>query len=205
MKNTEGSKKQKKFNKGILKYISLKTLIILLVFLIFNGYAWFIYITKVSTSITVHVNSWDIEFAANGQTTTTDLTLNVATIKPGMTNYVQTVDVTNNGETDATLSYSYKSVTIFGTTYAVGQGYTANQLKQMMENDNPFKMSVTYTTADVTSTNSGQYTITITWPFESGDDDLDTQWGEQAYDFLTANPGADCLTIVLELIASQVN
>ena len=205
MKNTEKANKQKKFNKGILKYISLKTLLILLVFLIFNGYAWFIYVTKVSTSITVHVNSWDIEFTANGNTSTTDLTLNVATIKPGMTNYVQTVDVTNNGETDATLSYSYKSVTIFGTLYDISTGYTPTQLKQMMETDNPFKVSVTYTNTNVTTTNNGQYTITISWPFESGNDTLDTQWGEQAYDFLTANPGADCLIIVLELIASQAN
>lgn len=48
----------------ILKKIKLRNLIVLIILLAFNTYAWFIYTTRVSSEITAHVSSWDVEFIA---------------------------------------------------------------------------------------------------------------------------------------------
>lgn len=48
----------------ILKKIKLRNLIVLIILLAFNTYAWFIYTTRVSSELTAHVSSWDVEFIA---------------------------------------------------------------------------------------------------------------------------------------------
>ena len=46
----------------ILKKIKIRNIIILIVLLMFNTYAWFIYATKVSMNLSVHVSSLNVEF-----------------------------------------------------------------------------------------------------------------------------------------------
>ena len=48
----------------ILKKIKIRNIIILIVLLMFNTYAWFIYTTKVSTDLTAHVSAWNVDFVA---------------------------------------------------------------------------------------------------------------------------------------------
>ena len=46
----------------IKKYVKLRTLIILVVLLVFNSYAWFVFATRVSGGLSAHVTSWNVTF-----------------------------------------------------------------------------------------------------------------------------------------------
>ena len=50
----------------------------------------------------------------------------------------------------------------------------------------------------------GSYTISVEWPYESGNDEQDTFWGEAAYDFNEENPNTASLSLTIILIAQQI-
>ena len=94
----------------ILKKIKIKNLLILIFLLIFNTYAWFIYATRVSTNLTAHVSSWNIEFVSGTGEITTNLLIEVDRIYPGMDKFEKSVEVHNKGETAAVLEYEIESL-----------------------------------------------------------------------------------------------
>ena len=60
----------------------------------FNTYAWFIYATKVDTSLSVHVSSWNVEFVSLGGESIKDLVIEVERIYPGMETFEKTMPET---------------------------------------------------------------------------------------------------------------
>ena len=50
---------------------------------------------------------------------------------------------------------------------------------------------------------SGSFVIKVEWPFESGNDELDTLWGNKAYEFYSVYPDSNSIEIQLSLIATQ--
>src|SRR5574344_491029 len=102
-KKMEKVEKTKKNKKGIFKYVTLKTLIILVVLCVFNSYAWFIFATRASMNLTVHVSSWNINFKVGDEVVSTNMIIDVGKIYPGMNNFQKVITVTNTGETQATL------------------------------------------------------------------------------------------------------
>ena len=195
--------KNKKKTKSILKYINTKTIIILIVLLSFNAYAWFIYITKASLELDVHVAAWDITFQAGEEEITNDVVLEVDKIYPGMEDYVQEIEVHNRGEISADLLYKIMSIEIFGEKFEVGDQYTSDDLQNML-NSYPFKITIESSTDQIEAgTGQGKFTIKVTWPFESGNDELDTYYGNKSYEFQTNNPQAKSLIVKFELTAKQ--
>ena len=195
--------KNKKKTKSILKYINTKTIIILIVLLSFNAYAWFIYITKASLELDVHVAAWDITFQAGEEEITNDVVLEVDKIYPGMEDYVQEIEVHNRGEISADLLYKIMSIEIFGEKFEVGDQYTSDDLQNML-NSYPFKITIESSTDQIEAgTGQGKFTIKVTWPFESGNDELDTYYGNKSYEFQTNSPQAKSLIVKFELTAKQ--
>lgn len=195
--------KNKKKTKSILKYINTKTIIILIVLLSFNAYAWFIYITKASLELDVHVAAWDITFQAGEEEIANDVVLEVDKIYPGMEDYVQEIEVHNRGEISADLSYKIMSIEIFGEKFEVGDQYTSDDLQNML-NSYPFKITIESSTDQIEAgTGQGKFTIKVTWPFESGNDELDTYYGNKSYEFQTNSPQAKSLIVKFELTAKQ--
>ena len=48
-----------------------------------------------------------------------------------------------------------------------------------------------------------RFNIDVTWPCESGDDDLDTYWGNLAYNYKLSHPNMSCITISAEIRVNQ--
>lgn len=71
-----------KFLKQVLKRVKLKTLILLIVLLMFNAYAWFVYTSKVSGNLTAHIESWDVTFQVGEQDAITNVLFDVDKIYP---------------------------------------------------------------------------------------------------------------------------
>lgn len=192
----------------IIKKIKLRNLIILVVLLAFNTYAWFIYTTKVSLDLTAHVSAWDVQFVSKEGGITSNMLIEVERVCPGMDNFEKIIEVNNRGEVGATLSYEIESLKIMGNTLEVSEtsGLTSEDIENKMKTEYPFKINIEKDDEGLVSgTGNGSFRITVEWPFESGDDVKDTEWGNRAYEYYSLHPGENCIELKLILKATQKN
>lgn len=190
----------------VFKKVKIKNLIILIFLLIFNTYAWFIYATRVSADLSVHVSSWNVEFVTGEGDITTNIEIVVDRIYPGMETFERTIEVHNKGETKAVLDYEIESLKIMDDTYVVNEetGLTTQDIENRIKTEYPFKINIEKNDNQLEQgSKDGYFKITIEWPFDSGDDEKDTIWGNKAYEYYALNPGEKSIELKLQLIATQ--
>lgn len=189
--------------KKILKHIKIKNLIILIFLLLFNTYAWFIYATKVSMDLKAHVTSWDIEFVSNSGEIVTNFEFDVENVYPGMENFEKTIWVNNRGDSNADLKYEIEFLRVMDEYYEVGDEYSSDDIMQILQNY-PFKIIIEKNDSEInTASRSGYFKVSIAWDLDSGDDELDTLWGNKAYQYNKDNPDKPSIQLKLNLLASQ--
>lgn len=187
----------------IIKTVKLKTLILLIVLLSFNSYAWFIYATKVSSGMNAHITSWNVKFKAGDEDITTNVVFDVDKIYPGMEDQNKTLTAYNEGEMIAQLSYDIKQIRILDTTYTASETLTSAEIEELLANY-PFKLTFSIDNSNLNAENgSATFIILLTWDFESGDDALDTAWGERAYKYNKNNPNSPSIHAEIEVRATQ--
>lgn len=189
----------------ILKIIKIRNIVILILLLMFNAYAWFIYATKVSSSLSVHISSWNVEFTVGEDEAVTNILIEVERVFPGMENYEKEVTVKNKGEIKAELGYEIVSLKIMDEYYKIGENITMEQLEEKIKTDYPFKINIYKDdTLLREGTGEGLFSVTVEWPFESGNDELDTEWGNKAYEYYSLNPGEKSIELEINLTAQQI-
>lgn len=193
--------------KVIRKRVKLSTLLMLIVTFSSSTFAWFIYATKVDSGITAHVKAWNVLFEVGDDEVEENMHFDVSDIYPGMMTYTDSVSVKNKGETHAELSYEVVSYTIFGVKYEVGNNgvLTSDDLKQSLLNDYPFKTAITLSSNIISPNSTESFSLVVSWPYESGDDDMDTLWGTKAYDYHELHPDLPSISIELKVVATQKN
>lgn len=192
----------------VLKKIKLRNLIILLVLLIVNTFAWFIYATRVSLDLSVHVSSWNVEFLSGEEEITSNMEIVVDRIYPGMDVFEREIEVHNKGETPAILTYEIKSLEIMGEKFEANEetGFTSDDIEQKVEQEYPFKINIsTEGNSEIQGNEKGTFKVSVHWLFESGNDNLDTYWGNKAYEYYSLNPDKESIVLDLDLIATQKN
>lgn len=150
-KTRKKPKKRKRYT--LKKDIQIKTVLILLVTLIVNTYAWFIYISTVSTSLSMHIRDWKFELLNGAQSE--DFTFTVDQIYPGVKteDTVQEINAINSSnDTTAVLTCEIKYLKILYDEYEDGQTYTTDdgkvatydseKLLDMINNDYPFEIQI---------------------------------------------------------------
>ncbi len=190
----------------VFKKIKLRNLIILLVLLVVNTFAWFIYATRVSLDLSVHVSSWNVEFLSGDEEITTNMEITVDRIYPGMDTFEKEIEVHNKGETPAILTYEIKSLEIMGEKFEANEetGLTSDDIEQKVEQEYPFKINIsTAGNSEIQGNEKGTFEVSVHWLFESGNDNLDTYWGNKAYEYYSLNPDKESIVLNLELIATQ--
>lgn len=189
----------------IIKKVKIRNILILILLIIFNTYAWFVYATRVATDISVHIASWNVEFATGEDETTTNILVQVDRAYPGMENYLKEITVKNKGEMKAKLDYKIKSLKVMDDKYVVGGNTTDEELKNKIETEYPFKINITKDDSELSQgIGDGKFSISVEWPYESGDDEKDTLWGNKAYEYYKTNPDKKSIEIQLELVAKQI-
>ena len=189
----------------IIKKVKIRNILILILLIIFNTYAWFIYATRVATDISVHIASWNVEFATGEDETTTNILVQVDRAYPGMENYLKEITVKNKGEMKAKLDCKIKSLKVMDDKYVVGGNTTDEELKNKIETEYPFKINITKDDSELSQgIGDGKFSISVEWPYESGDDEKDTLWGNKAYEYYKTNPDKKSIEIQLELVAKQI-
>ncbi len=188
--------------KIIRKNVKISTLLIMVVLLLFNSFAWFIYATKVSGSMSAHISSWNIEFKVGDDNTETNINFDVDRIYPGMEKYTKEVTVKNTGEVSATISYEVQKIEILGQTYEINTN--TDETTDILGPNFPFKIVINLqNNAKLEGNSSSSFSISVEWPFESGNDELDTLWGQKAYEYYNSNPQTKSLHIEMLIEAKQ--
>lgn len=213
----EDSKKKKNIFLLLLKRVKLSNLIILAVLLVANSYAWFIYVNNVSNRLDVHVRAWKVDFEDDGQVVE-EVNVEVDNAYPGMTAYSKEVIAHNYGDMPATASYVVLSANIMGTEYVSQEGVidaggtvtgdepTSAELESQLVNDYPFKFSFNLSQTNLAAlTGEATYTVGLTWAYESGDDEADTLWGVNAYNFKEENPDLPSISLKIKIYITQTN
>ncbi len=191
--------------KIIIKRVRISTLILLLITFSSTTFAWFVYATKISAGITAHIDSWNILFTAQDNLISEYVYFTIPDMYPGMTEYSDGVSAYNLGDKQATIYFEVVSARILGVNYYVDENtLTSDMLINQLAGSYPFKITLSLTSETLTP-NSGRtyFSLNVRWPYESGNDDLDTYWGKRAYDYNANNPGSPSIELVVKISAIQ--
>ena len=179
-------------------------LIFAILLLSINAYAWFIYITKVDTGITARIRSWNVLFQVHNNNIASEVNFSIGEIYPGMADFNDYATIANTGETGGEASFTIKSIQILNDTYD-DDDYTQAELLDILNNEYPFEIDISLTDTTIAPGHTEYFNIDVTWPYESGDDEEDTYWGNVAYTFLQNDPTASCITITAEVRVNQAD
>ena len=193
----------KEIIKRIFKRIKLRTLFLLAILLSCNTFAWFIYATRVSNNISAYVKSWKVNFIVGENNIEETLSFDIESIYPGMEDTNQVITAQNDSDLSANLSYEIVSATIFGETISTDT-MTPTEIEEYIANTYPFKLTIQVENGNMTA-NGGRDNISFrfSWPYESGDDELDTKWGYKAYQYKEENPDSKSIILVIKVMATQ--
>lgn len=192
--------------KRIRKRVSAKMIIILIVTLSANSFAWFIYANKVQGGIEAKVKAWNVTFKLDEGEITEYITIDVDELYPGKS-FSKSITIYNNGDTDADLSYQISSITLFGikNQYNESQNENINNLLSNIQRDFPFTITPGFSNPILAAHSSESFDISINWPYESGNDARDTEWGSRAYTYSNEHPNSSSLVMEIKIIATQRN
>ena len=189
--------------KKIIKKVKFKTLFLLMITLASNSFAWFIYTTKVSSNISAKVREWNVSFDVNGENVEKTIEINIDSLYPGMTTYTQTLTASNSGEARAQISYEVIRANILGDDLT-GMNYSDIQIINYLRSYYPFSIHF-HVSNDIVQSNSEEtITISVSWPYESGQDEEDTKWGNLAYTYHSSHPDTPSIDLSIKITAYQI-
>ena len=188
--------------KKLKRRIRRSTLFFLVLALITNSFAWFIYTNKVSNSINTHVKSWMVTFDQDGNPLEDIVEFNIDSIYPGMNDFNDSITISNTGETTAYISYEVDSIKILDEVYT-RENYSSEELINILESNYPFTITFNVTNEEITTGSEGIFSVNLVWPYESGDDIADTYWGRKSYEFVENNKDEKSVSIVVKIKATQ--
>lgn len=219
-KKAKKTNKRKKYtsNTTVKSGLKIRTVLLLILTLLVNTYAWFIYISTVSMGISMHVKDWNFELSNGDQTQNFEFI--VEQIYPGMETAIYDITAKNTGETSAELSCELLSVEILGDEYLgteSGGTYTSDELFEILESY-PFKIQIYFN--DILYDGSQHAMITdeetaisfrVSWEYETGDtddeiesnDEIDTYWGSRAYQYAAENTDNYSIKVKIKVQAVQ--
>ena len=183
--------------KKIIKKVKFKTLFLLMITLASNSFAWFIYTTKVSSNISAKVREWNVSFDVNGENVEKTIEINIDSLYPGMTTYTQTLTASNSGEARAQISYEVIRANILGDDLT-GMNYSDIQIINYLRSYYPFSIDIVQSNSEET------ITISVSWPYESGQDEEDTKWGNLAYIYHSSHPDTPSIDLSIKITAYQI-
>ena len=189
--------------KKIIKKVKFKTLFLLMITLASNSFAWFIYTTKVSSNISAKVREWNVSFDVNGENVEKTIEINVDSLYPGMSTYTQTLTASNSGEARAQISYEVIRANILGDDLT-GMNYSDIQIINYLRSYYPFSIDF-HVSNDIVQSNSEEtITISVSWPYESGQDEEDTKWGNLAYTYHSSHLDTPSIDLSIKITAYQI-
>ena len=168
--------------------INLISMFFLAVSFISVTLAWFIYSGLATVQTEVNVKAWYIELEKDSESVSNNIVISVDEIYPGMETITETVKIKNLGDSIAAVSYNINTARILGNAdhyYDTINGtITSTDLEDKLSHDYPFHINMSLSKNFILEkTDEGTFDISISWPLDSGTDEIDSYWGTEAYKF----------------------
>ncbi|MDO4376041.1 MAG: hypothetical protein Q4C33_02585 [bacterium] len=215
---TERRIRRKVFLRLLKKSIKPKNLIFLIIILSANTFAWFVYVKEVHTDINVKVRAWNVVLTNSESEVVNTINIDITSAYPGMEEFSNETKVYNQGESKADFKYTILSVNAFGNEIFTSEKIIADGGTPTDENPTsaelesylkegikyPFKIELSASNDKLEPLNGeATFNVKMNWQYESGNDELDTKWGTDAYNYKKNNPDEPGLKIVVELKITQ--
>lgn len=156
--------------------INLLSIFFFAMSLISMTFAWFAFSKVVSSDMDIDVKAWSIDISDENNLSN-DLNIEIDTLAPGMENYDKTITINNNGDIDADLSFDITYLRIYYQEYDVTN---QRELLESLQQDFPFKFNFALKEKLLKAGNNTTFNIQVSWQLDSGNDELDTYYGNQA-------------------------
>ena len=145
--------------------------------------AWFAYSGFANTATEMDVKAWYIEFEKDSKPVSSEIVLSLNDVYPGMEQVVEKVNINNLGDTDAKVSYSIDSARVLDEELKTKDTSTL-QVEDELSHNYPFNVNISLNKDFVKSKNdTSEFDVSVSWPLDSENDSLDSEWGSKAYDF----------------------
>lgn len=155
--------REKKDLKSTLLKKKYYTIFLALFTLGVNIFAWFAFSSRVGANVEGTVASWEVEFRENSQIVTDDIVVSVTDMKPGMSNFVDTVQVYNTGDVTADFSYTIDSFRLLGHDINLN---SIVGVESYLRNYYPFSIYFTPSSTTIGPGSNITFDINIVWPYE---------------------------------------
>lgn len=143
--------------------------------------AWFAYSGIASVDTEIDVKAWYIEFQKDNTAVTNNIVISLSDIYPGMDTVSEKVDINNMGDSDAEISYKIESARILDEDLV---GLDSLELEDKLSHDYPFHLNINLSNNYATSKDGhSQIEVSVSWPLDSDNDELDSEWGNKAFNF----------------------
>lgn len=143
--------------------------------------AWFAYSGIASVDTEIDVKAWYIEFQKDNTAVTNNIVISLSDIYPGMDTVSEKVDINNMGDSDAEISYKIESARILDEDLV---GLDPLALEDKLSHDYPFHLNINLSNNYATSKDGhSQIEVSVSWPLDSDNDEVDSEWGNKAFAF----------------------
>jgi len=168
--------------------------------------AWFVYSGLSTVKTEVNVKAWYIELEKSGEIVSNDIVISLDEIYPGMDPIEEEIKVKNLGDSDAQVKYEIVSARILGEekdNYILGDTITSEYIEDKISHEYPFHINIELSKRFILAgTDETTFKVSITWPLDSGNDELDSLWGTKAYKFKLEEQNKKVLDEAYQILSS---
>jgi hypothetical protein len=151
--------------------------------------AWFAYSGLSNLSTEMGVKAWNIELNKNGEQLSSDMVISLTEIYPGMETITEIVNIRNLGDSDAQIKYSIVSARILDNpddNFVVNETTTikSEYVEDVLSHNYPFHININLSKKYLLAKgDEASFEVSISWPLDSESDEIDSLWGNAAYQF----------------------
>lgn len=176
-------------NKKVKVYLKLNLVSIFFIAVSFISLtlAWFAYSGLSTVHTEVNVKAWYIKMERDGFEEKNNITISMEDIYPGMQPFEEEIRIKNLGDSDAQVGYNILGARILDIdNYIATDELTSENIEDQLAHKYPFHINIHLTKNYIDAqTDEALFKVSISWPLDSGTDNLDSYWGNEAYNFKT--------------------
>ena len=161
MKKQIDRDKIRHLNKKLKKQKYFSLLLALFTFGV-NIFAWFAFSANAGLGIDATIAAWDVEFKDNGEISR-NMFIEVSKMKPGMSDFVRTIEVNNKSDVVAKFSYEFVSVSLLGHIINLSN---IDDIEDYLSSFYPFSVQFTPSSYEIAANGLITYNVSVTWPYE---------------------------------------
>lgn len=172
--------------KKVFLKINIVSILFAVVSLISVTLAWFAYSGLATARTEVGVKAWYIEFEKDNEPVSNDIVISLEDIYPGMEPRKEEITIKNLGDADTKLKYKINKARILDSQndyYEMSNNMTSEYIEDAISHNYPFHIDISLSTLYLDSKENATFEVSVSWPLDSGNNALDSLWGNNAYQY----------------------